>query len=211
MPFLAPLLTNGLGTLAGAILDNVIGEGKDKAEEIIKSVTGLSIDLGSNPTAEQLEALKNSQVSLMDRLAVNKETNRHEEAIMLNNFNLDKLSVDDVKSAREANMVYAKSESWLVQNFLPLFSMVLFIMIFWSMSYILENHVEGITATVVMEFDKAIALLVVGFWFGSSSGSKNKDKAFEHYLKVTQNKEARQPKIYEDDYVAPSGVDYYGQ
>lgn len=186
---LATLTANGLGTLASSIFDGFMDKGEGAIKDIIKDKLGVDIDFNKPLSKKDLELFKHKEEVIRLELDNLKERNRHEEDTLRQELSYAKLDVEDVKSAREANMTYSKSESWLVQNFLPLFSMLLFFMISWSMMYILENNIEGLTATVIMEFDKAIAVMVISFWFGSSYGSKKKDESFDRMMSHKRDQE----------------------
>ena len=175
---LASLAAGGLSNLAGSIFDGIVSEGEDKIKEFMEDKLGIDIDFSKPLTEADIALFKHKEALLVQELGMLKERNRHEELMLTNELEYSKLEVEDVKSARDSNVAYIKSEHWLVANFLPLFSILIMGMIGYSMLVILmmePGSVNERIATQIMEFDKIIGTLVIGFWFGSSYGSKRKD------------------------------------
>lgn len=71
-----------------------------------------------------------------------------------------------------------KNKNWLDKNIIPLIAIMLIVLIFSSFFFVLaglSKSSETLTNSI-LDTEKAILLLCVGYYFGSSKGSKDKDK-----------------------------------
>jgi len=177
---LTSLAAGGLSNLASSIFEGIVGEGEEIVKDFMEDKLGIEVDFSKPLTEGDIALFKHKEALLIQELSELKERNRHEELMLTNELEYSKLEVEDVKSARVSNMEYSKSGHWLVANFLPLFSIFIMSMIGYSMLAILTMEPASMNeriATQIMEFDKIIGTLVIGFWFGSSYGSKRKDES----------------------------------
>lgn len=151
MPILAALLQNGLSLLGNAFL----AKGKDWVE----AKTGVSLD---KPLSEE-SLLKMKQFELENELELQKL--QHEDNKL--DFELRKLEFADIGSARNRETAIAISEHAPMLNKLitPILALVVVIGGGWMMWH-------GDVAQSALA--QGGVMLVLGYYFGSSIGSHNK-------------------------------------
>ena len=148
------LAGKGLSMLTEMVLD----KGEDVVKDLVK--TNLGIDLDS---PEQVDAGMESLKDLDMQLLLDKEYHRNEEKVM-------DLALHDVQDAREQGTTMMQSEDKFIKYFLPIFSVLLAIAIIAS--FVFSSLDDG-----VREVFKTILIMIIGYWFGSSLGSKQKTDA----------------------------------
>lgn len=145
-PILATLAAKGLSLLGSAVLS--------KGKDFIESKLGISLD-----TAVESEEglLKLKQLEM-----------QHEEFLLQQAMESEKLYFEDTKSARALGVELSKSVSWLNQNIMPLLAIgtvLISSLILWF-----APQVEVKMAAV------SFITMVLGYFFGSSQGSKEKQE-----------------------------------
>ncbi len=150
------------GILASAgleLIESFIEAGKDKAVELIKEKTGIDLNTKQTLTPADIARLKQFQ--------------ERERAFL-------ELMLQDRASAREMQKVALKQESWFAKNFVNLFALM------WSLAaiaYIFIVTTMQIPQQSVRFADTILGFLlgtiiagIIGFYYGSSLGSKIKDE-----------------------------------
>ena len=148
------LAGKGLSMLTEMVLD----KGEDVVRDLVKDNLGIDLD-----SPEQVEAGIDSLKDLDMQLLLDKEYHRNEEKIM-------DLALHDVQDAREQGTTMMQSEDKFIKHFLPIFSVLLAIAIIAS--FVFATLDDG-----VREVFKTILIMIIGYWFGSSLGSKQKTEA----------------------------------
>jgi hypothetical protein len=154
LPFLAPLLatlaTNGLGMVA----DAVTKKGKEFVEE------KLGIDLAQDPTPETIQSWKAA-------------AQQHERELL-------SMAYGDLANARNMQVEALRQDDSFSKRFIYYFA------IFWSL--FAAGYIGFITFGTIPESNQRFADTILGFllgtvvatilqfFFGSSMGSKDKDK-----------------------------------
>lgn len=148
LPIVALLAEQGLSMLGNAILN----KGKEKVEEII----GTKIpETPAGLTPEVAAKLRELEF-------------KHEEALLAVSLEEQKLYVEDTKDARHLGIELSKSSSWLNQNIMPLLAIFTIVCsggLLWFSN----------AADVKMAATSFITM-VLGYFFGSSKGSKDKQE-----------------------------------
>jgi len=98
-----------------------------------------------------------------------------DESIYDKELNELKFVEESRENARDLYREMQGSESWLTKHFTEILTLILILSTVLYIAAMLSNpdiirRMEGIT-----EFIKNVVLLTIGFWFGSSKGSKVKD------------------------------------
>lgn len=145
-PILATLAAKGLSLIGSAVL----AKGKDFIEDKL----GVSLE-DSVSSEEGLLRLKALEM-------------QHEEFLLQQAMESDKLYFEDTKSARALGVELSKSTSWLNANIMPLLA----IGTISISSYLLWFSTETDVKMAAVSF----ITMVLGYFFGSSSGSKDKQE-----------------------------------
>lgn len=148
LPIVALLAEQGLSMLGNAILN----KGKEKVEEII----GTKIpDTPAGLTPEVTMKLKELEF-------------KHEEALLSFDIEESKLYLEDTKSARNLGIELSRSTSWLNQNIMPMLALITVT----SAGLLLWLSPEADVKMAATSF----ITMVLGYFFGSSKGSKDKQE-----------------------------------
>ena len=184
LPILIPIVTmlaeKGLGLLSKAV-----ESGSDKAVDFIEEKTGLKL---SEPeikkmSDEDISKLKQVQIDYeleLSRMALlnKQEDNRHEEAITGS-------EVGDKQNARGSNHLYASQaeigQKIFIQTsiIIPLLIMIDLLLVSYASELALsEAMIAGVSTLIGIALNNAYRerQSVIEFYFGSSIGSKMKDK-----------------------------------
>ena len=89
------------------------------------------------------------------------------------------LYYEDVQSARNREIEVAKTNSsWLVKNIVPILaaSWTLFTFTLYVMALTGNLHAKDTMQTLVINSITNVIMLIIGYYFGSSKGSKDKNK-----------------------------------
>ena len=160
-PIIGGLIAKGLSVLAGAVLS----KGKDVIEE------KLGVNLEEALTSE--EGLYN-----LKKLEIEHEQFLVEAAQKKAEFELKEVEtyLADTANARTLGVELSKSASWLNQNIMPVLAILTLLGGAWML---LDN---GNTSEVKMAAVSFITM-VLGYFFGSSKGSKDKQEQLARYAK----------------------------
>jgi len=147
----------GIATALGGPLAGLAVTAISKALGIDEKDVQSTIEQGKL-SAEQLTSLKQAEIELQSKA---------QEL----GLNFEKLAVDDRKSAREMQMS--------TKSFVPALLSILVVCAWALIQYFLLTHViaqemRELVARVLGTLDGAL-MLVLSFYFGSSSGSQHKD------------------------------------
>lgn len=146
MPLLSTLLAEGLTILSGAI----VSKGKDAIEK------HLGVDVETLLGSEEGK-LKLKQLEI-----------EYEEFLLNQALEENKMYFQDVSDARKLGVELAQSSSWLNQNIMPILALLTIIcsgmLLWWS------------TETDVKMASVSFITMVLGYFFGSSKGSKDKQE-----------------------------------
>jgi len=146
VPILASLAAQGLSILAGAVM----AKGKDVIEE------KLGVNIEESLTSEEgLYKLKQLEVE-------------HQEFLIDSAMQETKMYIEDTKSARQLGIELSKSDSWLNQNIMPFLALVT---IFGGAWILLDSSNSEVRMAAV-----SMMTMVLGYFFGSSKGSKDKQE-----------------------------------
>lgn len=173
-PLLGPLLQNGLGLVANA----VVAKGKQYVEK------KLGVELKPDMSAEQLQQLQIAQME-------------HEEELLrlkLEENKLDLQELDmrlkDVGSARDRETAIATSKDAPLLNkvITPILALAIISLTFFLFAIVMfdDNPVEASRKDIliyVLGVLSAIATQIVSYYFGSSQGSKDKSDQLKEALK----------------------------
>ena len=152
-PLVASLISSGMNLLGNAVL----AKGKDVIEE------KLGVDLDKAVQSEEgLFKLKQLELD-------------HEEFLVTSSIDEAKVYLQDVQGARTLGIELAKSTSWLNQNIMPVLALLTVSGSTWLLWF-------GNSADVKMAATSFITM-VLGYFFGSSKGSKDKQ---EQLYRVSQ-------------------------
>ena len=150
IPIVAGLLAQGLNLVGNAVLA--------KGKEWVEEKTGVKIEPDMTP--EALAKLKQFELE-------------HEEELQRLQLEVNRLTYEDTKSARGMNTRINESAkaTWLSKNVPAILALVVIIG-------------GGIVLTTTSQADVRAAVvglmtLVLGFYFGTSSSSRNKDATIE--------------------------------
>lgn len=170
---LKPLLANGLGLVANAVL----AKGKDYVEN------KLGVELKPDMTAAEIIALKTAEME-------------HEEELLKlkieeNKLNLEELKelLADTKSAREREVQIANSAAPLLNKIVtPVLALTLLLMTFILFGVVMfdNNPVEPSRKDIliyILGVMSAVSTQVVSYYFGSSQGSKDKGDQLKEIMK----------------------------
>ena len=191
-PLVGMLLEQGLPILADSVLEQIEDKGIDSANKFIKDKTGIELDLNTidkdslKIVKELLGTHSDTFNSVEKELQFEKEVNREEPSIVKAGIKEQALFLHDVQDAREKGHKMMESEDKLMRYFLPSFSVFLVIVILGFMGAVIwipstADGMKGIESSV-LEFFKSILILLIGFWFGSSHSSSNKDKMLNEHI-----------------------------
>jgi len=151
-PLLAPLVTmlaqQGLTLLGNAVLA--------KGQDVIESKLGVSLN---NTPPEVLKKLEQEHEQMLLDFALEQQKLELET---------NKLFLADTTSARTLGIELSKADGFLNQNVMPLLA---FTTIFGGTSILLTNESADVRMAVV-----SMMTMVLGYFFGSSKGSKDKQE-----------------------------------
>lgn len=175
-PFLAALLKSGLGLVANAAME--------KGASYLEEKTGIKIDMQKEPSIEELTHLK--QFMLENETELQK-IQLEKDHISADLFEAVLVDVGDARQ-REVDIANSDKAPLLNKVVTPLLAIgvllltfVLFGVVLWS-----DNPVEASRKDLlvyVLGVLSAISTQVVGYYFGSSVGSKDKDAAIAGLMK----------------------------
>jgi hypothetical protein len=159
-----PLLANGLGLVANAVL----AKGKKVVED------KLGVELKPNMSSEDLAKV---QIAAME----------HEEELMRLRIEEDKLDVDSARD-RETAIATSKDAPLLNKIVTPILALGLLTMTFTLFGVVMfdNNPVEASRKDIliyVLGVLSAISTQVVSYYFGSSQGSKDKGEQLKEAMK----------------------------
>lgn len=171
---LKPLLGNGLNLVGNAVL----AKGKDWVEN------KLGVELKPDMTGDEIIRLKQAEME-------------HEEELLKLKLESDKLGLEeldkylkDVDSARDRETAIATSKDAPLLNKLvtPILALTIISLTFILFGILLfdESPVEPTRKDIliyILGALTAIATQVIAYYFGSSSGSKDKSEELKRFLK----------------------------
>ncbi len=175
MPIVGQLLGAGLNLLANAAL----AKGKDW----LKEKTGVDVDKG--------------ELSEADKVALRKFELEHEEELLKLRLEENKLDVElsrmylsDLASARDREAAIAVSEHapWYVKMVPPVLALgtvaLTFVLFFVIIGVLDEDGMERQREILIYILGvlSAICTQIISYYFGSSSGSKEKSRQLEQML-----------------------------
>ena len=148
LPIVALLAERGLSMLGNAIL----AKGKEKVEEII----GTKIpETSAGFTPEVTAELRNLEMM-------------HEEKLLELSIEESRIYLEDTKDARNLGVELSKSTSWLNQNVMPILALGT-VGASAGMLWLSNSADVKMAAT-------SFITMVLGYFFGSSKGSKDKQE-----------------------------------
>ncbi len=157
LPLLAPILTQ----LAGAGLHKVVDSVLDKGVDYVQDKLGIDLmpDEGEGLSAAKLESIK-------------VEAMKHEEFMFAK-------EVEDKQDARKMYMTMANKANahWLERLLVPILALSVVTIAFILVGAVMFINIPDSQENIVifaLGFVTATAGQVVGFYFGSSQGSKDK-------------------------------------
>lgn len=170
----APLLKNGMNLLANAVM----AKGKDFVEE------KFGVKLAPDLTPEQVVALKTAEMEHEEEL---RRLALEDRKLTLSEI---EMQFEDVSSAREREVQVVTSDKAPLLNKLitPLLAIVVLLLTF-SLFGIVMFDPEPVDATrkdllvYVLGVLSAISTQIVGYYFGSSIGSKEKQDTLDRVMK----------------------------
>ncbi len=145
-PLIAALVSGGLNILSGAVLA--------KGKEVVESKLGIDLDKAVQ-SEEGLFKLKQLELE-------------QEETLLQMSLEQDKLYFEDTKSARQLAIELSKSTSWLNQNIMPLLAIFTVSVSCGILWFATQPDVKMAATSFVT--------MVLGYFFGSSKGSKDKQE-----------------------------------
>lgn len=149
-PTIATAVAGPLGGLAYEAVAKVLGVSQDDAKKMLDD---------GKMTADQIAQVKIAEIEL-------KKT---EEQLGLN---FESLAVDDRKSARQMQI----STNSVVPPLLSILVVTAWALIqYFLLTHIVASEMRELVARVLGTLDSAL-MLVLSFYFGSSSGSRQKDE-----------------------------------
>jgi len=171
------LMNQGKDQLASALLNGLLKKGTEFVQSKLKESTGIDIDF-NNPTPEQTQAVVNNEKQILADLEMVKESNRHDEAeatMRLKEFEQESKNTNDARNAITASLAstspHARAFGYLAVVMIP----VMFIFFSALLTAMVLGKVEANPTTIsTVEFLKYAITLIVGFFVGSSTGSKLK-------------------------------------
>jgi hypothetical protein len=173
-PILKPLLANGLGLVANAVL----AKGKKVVED------KLGVELKPDMSADEIIALKTAEME-------------HEEELLRlrleeNKLDLAELEVrlKDVDSARDREVAIATSDKAPLINKIvtPVLALSILILTFTLFGVVMfdNNPVDSSRKDIliyILGVLSAISTQIVSYYFGSSQGSKDKAEQLKEAIK----------------------------
>lgn len=174
LAIVAPLLKNGMSLLANAVM----AKGKDYVED------KFNVKLGPDLTPEQVVALKSAEMEHEEelrRLAI------EERKLSLSEIDMQ---FKDVSDARRREVEIATSDKAPLLNKLisPILALVVLLLTFVLFGIVMFDP-SPVDATrkdllvYVLGVLSAISSQIVGYYFGSSIGSKDKQDTLDRVLK----------------------------
>lgn len=145
-PLLAALAAKGFTLLTDAIMV--------KGKDVIEDKLGVSLE-ASIQSEEGLLKLKQLEAD-------------HTEFLLSQSLESDKLYFQDTASARNLGIALSQSTSWLNQNIMPILALLTVI----GSSSLLTISTESDVKMAAVSF----ITMVLGYFFGSSKGSKDKQE-----------------------------------
>jgi hypothetical protein len=174
------LAKRGLDLLSG-VFRGAVDQGADKVSELIKEKTGIDVhDVAENKlTDEQWVKLKQFELAHQDELLA------FRQGIEAGELEMEKLRVEDTKSAREAQAKRDANDDSFVRRFTYYYAFLItgltFAFIFAAIlipMYVGEDKIPDNSWRIidtVLGFLLGIGLsAIIQFYFGSSSGSQSK-------------------------------------
>jgi hypothetical protein len=170
----APLLKNGMSLLANAVM----AKGKDYVED------KFGVKLGPDLTPEQVVALKTAEMEHEEEL---RRLALEDRKLTLSEI---EMQFKDVSSAREREVQIVTSEKAPLINkvITPILAITVLLLTF-SLFGIVMFDPEPVDSTrkdllvYVLGVLSAISTQIVGYYFGSSIGSKDKQETLDRVMK----------------------------
>lgn len=170
LPIIAGLAGQGLGLIGNLIT----GKGIDFATKFIKDKTGIDI----NPE---------KPLSKEDALALRKFQAENEKELRMLALEETKAFLGDVQDARGMQKEALKQEDTFSKRFIYYFAVLLVVMVFifdMHLFYIAYPEANRDMINQISGMLNGTALItIVAFFYGSSSGSKNKDDSHGELIK----------------------------
>ena len=171
---LKPLLANGLGLVANAVM----AKGKDYVEK------KLGVELKPDMTADEIIRLKSAEMEHEEELLRLKiEENKLDLAEL-------KLFMKDVDSAREREVQISTSDKAPLLNKIvtPVLALSLLLMTFGLFGIVMfdDQPVEPTRKDIliyILGVLSAIATQIISYYFGSSQGSRDKSDQIKEMMK----------------------------
>lgn len=156
---IATLASNGLNLLANAVTA--------KGKEFVEDKLGVNLDEPQSP--EDLLKLK--------QLEIDHEEFLLEIGIKQSELNLEEKKADyaEIDSARKMGAVLATSSSWLNQNIVPILALIV---TFGGSAMLMASDNSEVRMAAV-----SMVTMVLGYYFGTSIGSKEKQRIIEGFSK----------------------------
>jgi gas vesicle protein len=183
---ISTLAAKGLSDLGGMLLDTIINQGADKAEDIVKDVTGLDIDFNHNATKEDIDAIEKHSDAIMDALSHIKEENRHEEVMAKAEIERAEVDNKDRSDAREMGTRLMLGDDRIIRYFIPFFTVLIFV----TGTFIAYSVIFNIVPTGNRDLATTMLGAVIGwigssihYWLSTGNTSAKKDEALLHYAK----------------------------
>ena len=157
LPVVAGLVAQGLNLVGNAVLA--------KGKEWVEEKTGVKLVPDMPP--EELAKLRQYELE-------------HEEELQRLQLEENRLTYEDTKSARDMNTRINESSNatWLSKNIPAILALV--VVVGGGIMLITTNQADVRTAVV------GLMTLVLGFYFGTSSSSRNKDATIERLTGSTK-------------------------
>lgn len=184
------LLSKGLPMLANSIIDM----GEDKAKDFIKEKTG--IDIGKVGSEENLNKALDAKMPELSKLDVEMEELRIQEHVaeLNSELKLEEMEIGDVKDARTHNAEISANEHVpYIVKLTPVVIDLTIVFAFLGTVYLLfTDTIPEINKDMVYIMLGALGhhvTTVIGYYRGSSTGSKEKDKHIENLTTSKQSKD----------------------
>ena len=182
---IAPQLAQrGMDLLSG-IFRGAVDQGADKVTQMIKEKTGIDIhDAAENKlTDDQWIKLKEFELQHQDQLLA------FRQAIDTHALEMEKLRVEDMKSARDAQVSRDKNDDQFVRrytyHYATAITVLTFLFVFWAAFFPpndKNDHAWRVIDTV-LGFLLGVGLsAVIQFYFGSSKGSQDKSEQIQRLM-----------------------------
>lgn len=177
------LAQNGLDLLSG-IFKGTIDKGKQQVATMIEEKTGIDINKAAEGGLSDAELVKLKEFELQYQ----EQLMQHTEALAQLNLEYEKARLADTADARGMQRDAIKSEDPFVRRFIYVYALILTFLSFGFLYIVLFNpgkiiEVNGpnkdLINTITGFLLGTTMSAVIGFFFGSSSGSSDKSRQIE--------------------------------